>query len=180
MTLPLLSPTLCGEHREDRAALLAALSASWQSDTRVRAALLWGSFGRGEADDLSDLDPWLLVADDAAPLMEPVLRKYAAQTGSLICGAENIPQYAPPGGGYVGFLHEGRHGLLQVDCYWQPQSSALAEAEYAVLFDRQAEAHAGQEYPTRDYPEAAAGLEAEVGHGFWFHVVHVFDYRETL
>lgn len=156
------------EHWEDRAALLASLAAFWQSDARIRAALLWGSFGRSEADDLSDLDPWLLVADDAVPSIEPVLREYAAQTGSLISGSENMPQYAPPGGGYVGFLHEGRHGLLQVDCYWQPVSVALPEAKYAVLFDRQAAAYTGQQYPKITLPEDAQGLQARVEHGLRF------------
>ncbi len=155
------------EHREDRTALLASLTASWQSDTRIRAALLWGSFGRGEADDLSDLDPWLLVADDAAANFGPVLRQYAEEAGSLITG-KNTPKHAPPGGGYMSFLHEGRRGLLQVGCYWQPQSTALARAEYAVLFDRQAEAYAGQEHPKRDHPEEATGLDAEVAHGLHF------------
>ena len=156
------------EHREDRDALLASLITFWQGDARIRAALLWGSFGRGNADDLSDLDPWLLVADEAAASIEPVLRGYAEATGSLICGSENIPQYAPPGGGYVGFLHEGRHGLLQVDCYLQPVSVSLPEAKYAVLFDRQAEAYAGQEYPEVAPPEEAQGLQAEVERGLRF------------
>jgi hypothetical protein len=158
------------EHREDRAALLASLTASWQGDARIRAALLWGSFGRGEADDLSDLDPWLIVTDDAAAEMGPSLRQYAEQAGSLITG-KNTPQHAPPGGGFMSFLHEGRHGMLQVDCYWQPQSLALPEAEYAVLFDRQAEAYAGHEYPKRDPLEEAQELEAEVANGLnfaWF------------
>lgn len=142
--------------------------AFWQSDARIRAALLWGSFGRGKADDLSDLDPWLLVADEAAASIEPILRRYAEQTGSLISAAENIPQYAPPGGGYVGFLHEGRHGLLQVDCYWQPVSVPLPDAEYAVLFDRQAEAYATQQYPEFTPPDEAQGLQAEVEPGLRF------------
>ena len=155
------------EHREDRAALLASLTDFWRSDARIRAAYLWGSFGRAEADDLSDLDPWLLVADDAAPLIEPVLRKYAAQTGSLIL-AKNTPQHAPPGGGFVSYLHEGRHGLLQADCYWQPVSVTLPEAKYAVLFDRQAEAYTGREYPGLTPLKEALGLQAEVEHGLHF------------
>ena len=155
------------EHREDRAGLLASVLASWQSDERIRAALLWGSFGRGEADDLSDLDPWLLVADDVASEIGPSLRQYAEQTGSLITG-KNTPKHAPPGGGYFSSLHKGRHGLLQVDCYWQPVSTALAEVEYAVLFDRQAETRAGRPYPKLDFPEEAEGLQAEVEHGLWF------------
>jgi len=155
------------EHREDRTALLASLTASWQEDTRIRAALLWGSFGRAEADDLSDLDPWLIVTEDAAAEIGPSLGHYAEQTGSLILGMDT-PRHAPPGGGYMSFLHEGHHGLLQVDCYWQPQSTVLAEAEYAVLFDRQAEVQAAQEYPKQDDPEEIVGLEAEVAHGFHF------------
>ncbi len=154
------------EHREDRDALLAPLTALWQGDARVRAAYLWGSFGRGEADDLSDLDPWLLVADDGAAEMGASLRHYSQQVGSLIL-AKATPQHAPPGGGFVSFLHEGRHGLLQVDCYWQPVSTALADADYAVLFDRRAEDYTGLEYLKRDFPEAT-GLEAEVAHGFHF------------
>ena len=155
------------EHREDRTALLASLTASWQGDACIRAALLWGSFGRGEADDLSDLDPWLLVADDAAANFGPVLWHYAEQIGSLITG-KNTPQHAPPGGGYISFLHEGRHGLLQVDCYWQPVSVALPKAEYAVLFDRQAEAYASQKYTKIDPLEEVLSLQAEVEHDFYF------------
>ena len=123
------------EHREDRVALLRSLSASFQADLRVRAAWLWGSFGRNEADDLSDLDPWLIVADAFAPEMGSSIRRYAEQTGSFISGKES-PQNAPPGGGYFGSLHEGRHGLLHMDCYWQPQSAMTTVPEDAVLFDR--------------------------------------------
>ena len=123
------------EHREDRSALLASLSASFQADPRIRAAWLWGSFGRNEADDLSDLDPWLIVTDEAAPQRGPSLEQYAKNTGSLICGGED-PSNGPPGGGSYGSLHEGRHGLLHVDCYWQPQSALTSLPEHGVLFDR--------------------------------------------
>ena len=123
------------EHREDRAALLHSLTASLQDDPRVRAAWLWGSFGRKEADDLSDLDPWLLVADEAAAEMGPRVRRYAEQTGSFISGKES-PQNAPPGGGYFGSLHEGRQGLLHMDCYWQPQFSVTTVPEHGILFER--------------------------------------------
>ena len=155
------------EHREDRAALLASLTASWQSDARVRAALLWGSFGRGDVDDLSDLDPWLLVADDAAVGIGPSLRQYAEATGSLIL-AMDTPQHAPPGGGFMSFLHEGRRGLLQVDCYWQPVSAVLDKAGYAVLFNRQEGVDTPLEPQTLIRPDAAVGLQAEVEHGLWF------------
>lgn len=134
MTDPAASLAL-HEHREDRAVLLSSLTASFRYDARVRAAWLWGSFGRNEADDLSDLDPWLVVTDEAVEEMGPLLRIYAQQTGSFISGGES-PQNAPPGGGYFGSLHEGRHGLLHVDCYWQPQSSGAVVPKLAVLMDR--------------------------------------------
>lgn len=123
------------EHREDRAALLHSLTSSFEADPRIRVAWLWGSFGREDADDLSDLDPWLIVADEFAADMGPSVRHYAEEAGGFISGKE-APQNAPLGGGYFGALHEGRHGLLHIDCYWQPQSSLLSVVEHAVLFDR--------------------------------------------
>jgi predicted nucleotidyltransferase len=61
-----LGANLC-EHREDRDALLASWMDSLKTDPRIRAVWLWSSFEKGEADDLSDLDIWVIVADDAIP-----------------------------------------------------------------------------------------------------------------
>src|SRR5579872_2415737 len=110
------------EHREDRDTLLASLTASLEADPRVRAFWLWGSFQNGEADDLSDLDPWIIVTDEAALEMGASLHNYAHRTGNFICGGE-APHLAPPQGGYFASRHEGRHGLLHVDCYWQALSA---------------------------------------------------------
>jgi hypothetical protein len=132
---------------EDRDALLASLTDSLQADPRVRAAWLWGSFGRGEADDLSDLDPWLIVADDAVGEMGARLRQYALLTGTFVTGGE-APQNAPPGGGLFSSLHEGRHGLLHLDCYWQPESAVEQVPARAVLFDRLQEPHTAPPQPT--------------------------------
>lgn len=158
------------QHRKDRDALLRSLTASLQSDPRVRAAWLWGSFSRDEADDLSDLDPWLLVADEAVAEMGLTLRLYTEQTGSLISGGE-APQNAPPGGGYFGSLHEGRHGLLHVDCYWQPQSSVTSVPEHAVLFDRLNERNGPAEEPPVPHPvlpDANDGDRGRIAGGIGF------------
>jgi hypothetical protein len=48
--------------------------------------------------------------------MGPSLQLYAQGTGNFITGGEG-PQNAPPGGGFFSALHEGRHGLLHLDCY---------------------------------------------------------------
>lgn len=149
--------TALREHREDRDALLASLTASLQADPFVRAAWLWGSFGRGEADDLSDLDPWLVVADDAVGAMGTRLRQYALLTGTFITGGEEH-QHGPPGGGFFNSLHEGRHGLLHLDCYWQPESAIEQVPERAVLFNRLQDPH-----PTiPPQPTASEELDASI------------------
>lgn len=123
------------EHREDRERLLDHLTASLLRDARVRAAWLWGSFGRGEADDLSDLDPWIVVDDAFVGEMGHALRHYAQQTENFLSGGE-APHNGPLGGGFFSSLHAGRHGLLHLDCYWQPLSAVEAIQERTVLFDR--------------------------------------------
>ncbi len=133
-TIPEVAAAL-REHRADRGTLLASLTETLQADPRVRAAWLWRSFGRGEADDLSDLDPWLIVADEAAGEIGASLLDFQQTTGSFLTGAENH-EFAPPGGGYFSSLNAGRHGLLQIDCYWQPQSAEFEVPKQAVLFNR--------------------------------------------
>lgn len=153
------------EHREDRAVLLHSLFASFQADSRVRAAWLWGSFGRNEADDLSDLDPWLIVTDEFASEMGPSIRWYAEQTGSFISGGE-APHNAPPDGGYFGSLHEGRHGLLHMDCYWQPQFAVTTVPEHAVLFDRLREPV--DPMPASHPLPSTNGIDGEIASGLGF------------
>ena len=123
------------EHCADREALLQSLLASFQAEEHIHAAWLWGSFGRGEADDLSDLDPWLIVSDDAVAEMGSLVRRFAENTGNFIFGSED-PQNGPPGGGSFGSLHAGRHGLLHLDCYWEPVSSLVSVPDRAVLLNR--------------------------------------------
>ena len=161
--------TALREHREDRDALLASLVVTLRADPRIRAAWLWGSFGRGEADDLSDLDLWLVVADDAVDDIGASLRDYAQRMGSFITGGE-APQNAPAGGGYFSSLHEGRHGLLHLDCYWQPQSAAEDVPTQAVLFDRFQEPYTAsvQQSTAPQPPEALTDEHERIVDGIGF------------
>ncbi len=157
------------EHQEDRGELLASLSTFLRNDPRVRAAWLWGSFGKGEADDLSDLDPWIVVADEAVGEMGAALRFYVEQTGSFITGGESIHN-APPRGGFFSSLHAGRHGLLHVDCYWQAASAMAEVPEKAVLFNRLREpATAPHSLPVTPVPIASlTEEEARIEDGIGF------------
>ncbi len=51
-------------YRQERDELLARIVANLESDETVVAAWLAGSLGRGGGDDRSDIDIWIVVADD--------------------------------------------------------------------------------------------------------------------
>lgn len=123
------------EYREDRATLLASLTASLQSDPRICAVWFHGSFGRGEADDMSDLDFWLAVSDESVAEMNAILCGHAALNESFIGGKET-PQIAPLGGSFFASRHVGRQGTLGVDWSWQPLSGLTLPGKAKLLFER--------------------------------------------
>ena len=110
-------------HAEERGNLLESLTCSFEEDRRIRAAWLWGSSQRGEQDDLSDLDLWLLIQDDAVGSFGDSVTDHCHGAGTVVSAGEN-PRNAPAGGGYLGALLAGTHGLHHLDIYWQPITSA--------------------------------------------------------
>lgn len=121
--------------RAERAALLQRATDLLAADRRVVAAWLGGSLGRGEADDLSDLDLWVVVADEDCSGVIAGRHEYAARLGRPLLVLE-APQNAPVGGGYLLALYGGTAGPQQVDWYWQPRSTARIPQQARVLFDR--------------------------------------------
>jgi hypothetical protein len=122
-------------NRTDRDQLLSSLIRQVKPNDRVRAAWLAGSLGRGNADDLSDIDLWLAVSDD---LMAEVAADPATWVRSR-CDAMlafSLPQNAATGGAYVFSLVECPDSLQQVDWYWAPASSIERPEETAVVFER--------------------------------------------
>ncbi len=121
--------------RQERAALLERIDASLRLDERVVAAWLGGSLGRRTADAWSDIDVWVIVADEHSAAVNVARRQFVAaiQTPALIVEA---PENAPPGGAYLLVLSSGRTGAHQVDWYWQPRSSAWVPNDCRLLFDR--------------------------------------------
>ena len=123
------------EHREDRSALLASLTTSLQSEPRVKAVWFHGSFGRGEADDFSDLDLWVSVANEHATDASIFLSGHAALAANFI-GAKRTFQIAPPSGGFFTTRQEGRRAYLGIDWSWQPQNALTLPADVKLLFKR--------------------------------------------
>ncbi len=115
-------------------------------DPRVEAAWLFGSVGRGDADELSDLDLTQAVADDhldavAGNPVRPhtyhsVLASargaFVAQLAppAWICEA---PQNAPPRAAFLTAFYDGTGGPHQVDWIWQARSVARRPAQETVL-----------------------------------------------
>lgn len=117
----------------ERAALLDRLSTALESDPRVVAAWLWGSFGRGEEDAWSDLDVWIVLRDEA---YSPALRHgFPAILGEALFTVE-APQNGPSGGTYLMSAHDAPSGPHLVDWYVQPLAFAQPGDSRAVLVDR--------------------------------------------
>lgn len=140
--------------RAEREALLWRATDLLAADRRVVAAWLGGSLGRGEADDLSDLDLWVAVADEDCPTVVAGRREYASRFGRPLLVLE-APQNAPAGGGYLLTLYGGKAGPLQVDWYWQPRSTARMPRQARVLFDRAGLAQEEPPAPLTQHERAA-------------------------
>ncbi len=66
------------ELRAERDALLLEATALLEGDERVVAAWLHGSLGRGTADEWSDIDLWVVLADSSIEETCTGRRGYAA------------------------------------------------------------------------------------------------------
>ncbi len=104
------------------------------ADPRVVSAWLTGSLGRGDADDWSDVDLWVVVEGDRAA-MEPAAREHIRQLGTPLHAME-IAHNAPPSGLYIMAWYHGAGWPQHVDWTWQPVSLATTPPDAHVLFDR--------------------------------------------
>lgn len=121
--------------RTERAALLARITRHLENDRRLAAAWLFGSLGRGDEDDLSDLDVFVAVADADFAAVESEQETFAAAAGGLLAIGE-APQNTPPGGAYLSAVYDAPTGPHLVDWYWQPSSRAQVPTPSCLLFDR--------------------------------------------
>lgn len=127
----------------ERDALLQDITSILERDHRVNAAWLFGSLGRGDEDDLSDLDVWVVVADEHLGIIAAQRRHYVTQASSLLLLVE-APQNAPAGGAYLMAMYEGKAGPHLVDWYWQAQSDApVIPRQTRLLFNRAGSAPMG-------------------------------------
>jgi hypothetical protein len=120
---------------QERALFRDHLATVLRGDARIVAAWIGGSIGRGEADDLSDIDIHLAVADEHCTLLNTERRAFVAEFGEPIL-IQEAPQNAPPGGTFQLVLYRGMTAPIEVDWSWRPASTAALPERAVVLFDR--------------------------------------------
>lgn len=118
----------------ERDRLLAAVTQVLEADNRIMAAWLSGSFGRGEADEWSDLDLHVAVADEQ---LQAVLDEH--QTLFALCAPPllvwgGIPSNSMPGGKF--WLVQYMPLMLEVDWNIGPASATVRPEKSLLLFDR--------------------------------------------
>ena len=121
--------------RAEREVLLARITATLESDNRIAAAWLFGSVGRGEADDLSDLDLRVVVFDEHIQDVCADRQAYTAQVGEAVLFQE-APQNRPAGGAFLLTLYAGEFGPQEVDWTWEPLSGACLWPQTQILLNR--------------------------------------------
>jgi len=149
--------------RADRQALLDRTIDVLVADQRVVAAWLTGSLGRGVADDLSDLDLWVVIQDEQMASIAADPAAFARQIAQPLL-IQEAPWNAPADGAYLLVLYPGQAGPQQVDWYWQPQAHARVPLDARVLFDHSGVAKAVVAAASLDQ---AARRAAELVMTFW-------------
>ncbi|MFZ1399083.1 MAG: nucleotidyltransferase domain-containing protein, partial [Candidatus Promineifilaceae bacterium] len=80
--------------------LLRQITKYLDNDPRVMAAWLFGSLGRGDADELSDIDIFVVVTDECLQDVVTQRQQFVTQIGNIVFFVE-APQNAPQDGGYL-------------------------------------------------------------------------------
>lgn len=166
---PHLSQITLNQYRAERDTLLRQLQQGLAQDERIRAAWLWGSLGRGNADALSDLDLWIVVSDDACAAVVGQRPTYPDLVGTPLIIVD-APQNAPLNGAYLLTIYAGGTGPQQVDWYWQPQSSACVPPGVTPFLERDPLPRCSKEtiFPgTQPLPHEAIAQIMHTVHFFW-------------
>lgn len=119
-----------------REALLERIVAALQSDERVVAGWLSGSFGRGEGDDWADYDLHVVVADEAMTSFLEDRRALYASLGSVALVQDEIPGQPRVGDEFHLVHFATPDGPIEVDWSFVASSEARKPIGHRLLFER--------------------------------------------
>jgi predicted nucleotidyltransferase len=132
---PRVSVVTLQEFATARDQLLARVSAVLEADERVTCAWLSGSYGRGEADEWSDLDLHVAVADEHYEIFAGEHKELFARCGQqLHVISHGIPSWSMPNGRF--WLVQYAPFMLHVDWNIGPTTGTTMPEASLVLFDR--------------------------------------------
>ena len=163
--------------RAERDALMGRLTKLIEGDDRIAAAWLFGSVGRGDADDLSDLDLRVVVRDEHIDEVCAGRKAYAGQAGEAVL-VQEAPQNRPAGGAFLLTLYAGEFGPQEVDWTWEPLSGACLWPRTRILLNRAGLSRIGEmPWGYQPKPECSA-LEQAVRrvNDFWAMLLIVAKY----
>lgn len=131
-------------YRQSREVLLTGLITELSADERCVAAWLTGSYARNEADDVSDLDLTVVIAEPYSPTLcfrhEQVSHQTTPERLALFSKfgrpalIHENNNNAPEGGTFTFVLYAG--SSLMVDWTLRPQKSAERPFQSLILFDK--------------------------------------------
>lgn len=139
-----------------RADWLAAATASLEADDRVAAAWVFGSEGRGDADELSDLDVFVAVPDDLADDVLASLDRSAFEEFGDVLDFADVTHLAPEGGRAFVVAYPSPVERLTVDWWFQRASAVQLGNDARVLVDKVG-------VPVADPPLATTSMLPEGG-----------------
>jgi len=119
--------------RDIRDAWLIGADTAMRSDPRFLASGLWGSLGRGDDDDWSDVDLVVVIADGSLEAVSHVLKDEQSPFGAgrLVV---DMPQNGVAGGGYLSVTYIDSGLPLHVDWYLCPPHMGLPACDVRELF----------------------------------------------
>jgi predicted nucleotidyltransferase len=118
-----------------RADWLVSAAERLAADPDVVAAWVFGSEGRGDADELSDVDLMVALADDAAERRLPTIESTFREFGDVL-GVEERPERAVEGGRAFVVTFPAPVEPLVVDWFCQAASIAPLGSDVRMLVDR--------------------------------------------
>jgi predicted nucleotidyltransferase len=124
-------------HAAQRDAWLREIVERLEEDDRLVAAWLLGSLGNGTADELSDIDIFVVIDDRNAEEVLAHSLQEVARFGETTW-LHDLPGNAPPGGAYVSAGFQSAPLPIAVDWYWQQLDHAVLPSDARVLFQKAA------------------------------------------
>lgn len=119
-----------------RADWLADAAVRFEQDADVAAAWAFGSEGRGEADELSDVDLFVAVVDDVADKVLAGIDEEWFRAFGAVLTIDDISESAPEGGRAFVVTYPSPVERLTVTCWFQAASTVQLGNDVRVLVDK--------------------------------------------